>query len=102
MLVGNRRGNDLLQQAAAAVQVVDPELAGRLREAFELPGPTPPPGLTTREGQVATLAAGGLTNLEISRRLAISVRTVESHLARVYHKLGVCSRRELPGHVFAA
>ena len=78
------------------------ELAGRLRDTFDLPEPAAPPGLTTREGQIATLAAAGLSNLEISRRLVISVRTVECHLARVYHKLGVTSRRALPEFVYAA
>jgi DNA-binding NarL/FixJ family response regulator len=102
MLAGTTSDTNLLNQAAAAVQAIDPELAGRLRAAFELPGPKPPPGLTIREGQVATLAAAGLSNLKIARQLVISIRTVECHLARVYHKLGVNSRRELSGHVFAA
>jgi DNA-binding NarL/FixJ family response regulator len=93
---------DLLLRACAAVQTVDPELAGRLRATFDLPMPAALPGLTTREGQIATLAAAGLSNLEISRRLVISIRTVECHLARVYHKLGVTSRRELPEFVYAA
>ena len=94
---------DLLLRACAAVQTVDPELAGRLRDTFDLPEPAAAPaGLTTREGQIATLAAAGLSNLEISRRLVISIRTVECHLARVYHKLGVTSRRALPEFVYAA
>jgi DNA-binding NarL/FixJ family response regulator len=55
-----------------------------------------PRGLTSRETQVAALAAGGMSDRDISGRLSLSVRTVESHLARVYHKLGVHSRHELP------
>lgn len=86
----------LLARAFAAVRLVDPDLAQRLCDTFDLPLPTPN-GLTTREGQIAGLAAAGLTNPQISVRLSISVRTVECHLARVYHKLGVRSRRELPG-----
>jgi DNA-binding NarL/FixJ family response regulator len=93
---------DLLLRACAAVQTVDPELAGRLRDTFDLPEPAALPGLTSREGQIASLAAAGLSNLEISRRLVISIRTVECHLARVYHKLGVTSRRALPEFVYAA
>ncbi|MBP2320055.1 DNA-binding NarL/FixJ family response regulator [Kibdelosporangium banguiense] len=93
---------DLLLRACAAVQTVDPELAGLLRDTFDLSPPAALPGLTTREGQIAALAAAGLSNLAISRRLVISVRTVECHLARVYHKLGVRSRRQLPEHVYAA
>jgi DNA-binding CsgD family transcriptional regulator len=52
-------------------------------------------GLTTREREVAGLAARGLTDVEIAARLSLSRRTVETHLYRVYAKLGVSGRREL-------
>ena len=51
--------------------------------------------LTPREREVATLAGGGFTSVEIARRLVLSVRTVETHLQRAYAKLGVGSRAEL-------
>ena len=51
--------------------------------------------LTGREQDVAALAAAGHTAREIGERLFISRRTVETHLARVYAKLGVRSKREL-------
>lgn len=51
--------------------------------------------LTTREREVAALAAGGLSNREIATRLVVSVRTVENHLHRVYHKLGITARSDL-------
>jgi DNA-binding NarL/FixJ family response regulator len=54
-----------------------------------------PYALTGREREVATLASQGLTNQEIARRLVLSVRTVETHLARVYDKLGINSRGAL-------
>ncbi|GGW46265.1 LuxR C-terminal-related transcriptional regulator [Streptomyces caelestis] len=57
--------------------------------------------LTAREHQTASLAASGLDNLEIARRLSVSVRTVENHLYRAYGKLGITSRAELGGHVEA-
>ena len=50
--------------------------------------------LTTRELQILTLAARGLTNGEIGRALHISSRTVQGHLANVYGKLCVSSRTE--------
>jgi DNA-binding NarL/FixJ family response regulator len=53
--------------------------------------------LTRREAEVAALAAGGFSDREIAARLFVSVRTVESHLARVYRKLGVGSRTQLAG-----
>jgi DNA-binding NarL/FixJ family response regulator len=51
--------------------------------------------LTAREREVAALAATGLSNRDIAGRLVVSVRTVENHLHRVYHKLGVTARAEL-------
>lgn len=55
-----------------------------------------PPQLTPREREVAMLAAGGLPSQAIANRLHLSVRTVETHLARVYLKLGIGGRTELP------
>ncbi|MFF7338197.1 LuxR C-terminal-related transcriptional regulator [Streptomyces sp. NPDC008163] len=52
--------------------------------------------LSEAEGRVAQLAARGFSNREISRKLFITVSTVEQHLTRVYRKLGVNSRRALP------
>jgi DNA-binding NarL/FixJ family response regulator len=51
--------------------------------------------LSTREIEVAGLAAAGLANKEIATRLSVSVRTVENHLQRVYEKLGVARRADL-------
>jgi DNA-binding CsgD family transcriptional regulator len=54
-----------------------------------------PAALTRSELEVARLAARGLTSREIAQRLFISPRTVESHLASTYRKLGIRSRKEL-------
>ena len=53
--------------------------------------------LTPRERDVALLAARGLANREIAERFVVSVRTIESHLAQAYRKLGVKDRTELSG-----
>lgn len=45
--------------------------------------------------QVARLAAGGQTNLQIGAQLFLSPRTVEWHLTKVFGKLGISSRKEL-------
>ena len=51
--------------------------------------------LTAQETRVAVLAAQGLTNTEVAQQLMLSVKTVETHLTRVYRKLTVRSKREL-------
>lgn len=57
-----------------------------------------PDSLTTRERQVAELAAGGYTAPQIATRLHIGVRTVETHLAHSYSKLGITSKQQLVVH----
>jgi ATP/maltotriose-dependent transcriptional regulator MalT len=48
-------------------------------------------------GDVAELAAAGITNREIARAVFMSEKTVEAHITRVYRKLGIHSRAELGG-----
>jgi ATP/maltotriose-dependent transcriptional regulator MalT len=51
--------------------------------------------LSGREREVAGLVAAGNTNRQIAATLYISEKTVESHLARIYSKLGVNGRTAL-------
>ena len=51
--------------------------------------------LSRREREVALLASRGQTAHEIAERLFLSRRTVESHLATIYDKLGVASKTDL-------
>ena len=53
--------------------------------------------LSRRELEVAHMAAAGETAAEIANRLFVSERTVQSHLASTYAKLGVRSKAELIG-----
>jgi LuxR family maltose regulon positive regulatory protein len=48
--------------------------------------------LTPREAEILALLVAGLTNKEIADRLVVSVRTAETHVARILGKLGVSSR----------
>ena len=52
--------------------------------------------LTTQELEVAQHAASGLTNKEIAAQLFLSPKTVEFHLTRIYRKLRIRTRTELP------
>jgi DNA-binding CsgD family transcriptional regulator len=54
-----------------------------------------PRELTAQEGRVAALAGTGASNRQIARQLSVSVSTVETHLERIYAKLGIHSRHEL-------
>ncbi|WP_205474109.1 LuxR C-terminal-related transcriptional regulator [Nocardioides sp. SYSU D00038] len=56
---------------------------------------TPPASLSRREAEVAALVAAGLTSPAIAERLHLSARTVETHVARVFTKLGVNRRGDL-------
>ena len=51
--------------------------------------------LTRREREIARLAATGARNNDIAEQLHVSVRTVETHLHKIYRKLGIGGRSEL-------
>lgn len=59
-------------------------------------------GLTPAQTRVAELVAAGSTNAEIARELHMSLRTVESHLTRVYRAHGVTSRAQLAATLAAS
>lgn len=78
--------------------------AERLRSTLALCDPLHTPALaggenllvlTRRESEIAMLAAARHSDRVIAERLGLSVRTVQTHLARAYTKLGVTSREEL-------
>lgn len=75
----------------AIVDEVERFLTGRTRRPRRkvLTGPD---ALSRREREVAVLAVRGETASEIAQRLAISERTVETHLVGIYGKLAVRSK----------
>jgi DNA-binding NarL/FixJ family response regulator len=84
------RAGDALWRLGRA-QEVERSLNGHVRRLAAARGDD----LSSRERQVARLAVDGLTAREIGEQLFISRRTVETHLANVYTKLGVRSKIEL-------
>ena len=57
--------------------------------------------LTASERRVAALAALGRANKEIAQELFVTVKTVETHLAHTFQKLGISSRNDLPPAISA-
>jgi len=81
------------EEARETERIASAELAGlgvvvpKLAE-----GRRPPDALTRREREVLGLLAQGRGNDEIAAELVLSVRTVESHVASIYSKIGVSGR----------
>jgi DNA-binding NarL/FixJ family response regulator len=95
---------DAVHRVAAGDAVFSPRLAGFVLDAFAaLPpaddrAPSFDPELdqlTTREREVLRLIARGYTYKEIARELTISIRTVETHVSSVLHKLQLSTRHQL-------
>ncbi|WP_062213682.1 LuxR family transcriptional regulator [Streptomyces sp. NBRC 109706] len=88
------------QQLASQIMVTMPEQHHPLAEAVPSIAPlTDDPAifeLSDAERRVASLAAQGCTNRQIARKLFVTVSTVEQHLTRVYRKLEINSRSDLP------
>ena len=55
--------------------------------------------LSARELEVARLVADGRSNREIAAQLHLSEKTIESHLARAFGKLGVRRRAALASRI---
>ena len=88
-----------IRSAAAGETHVSREVQARLAARADAPAGAPG-GLSQREADVLRLIALGYTNPEIGDELGISVRTVETHRARVQQKLGLSSRAELVSYAF--
>src|SRR5919199_448228 len=85
---------EAVRRAAAGETYLTPRL--RAAVAAAPAGPAgPPDDLTAREVDVLRLIALGHTNAEIAAQLYLSVRTVESHRARIGQKLRLSTRAEL-------
>jgi predicted ATPase/DNA-binding CsgD family transcriptional regulator len=58
--------------------------------------------LSARQTEIATLVAAGKSSREIAEALSLSPRTVDTHVAAIFQKLGINSRVELVAALFAA
>jgi DNA-binding NarL/FixJ family response regulator len=76
---------------------LDPTLSGLFGDLYRRGSETEPSAAepTAREAEILQLIAEGYTNKEIAFRLALSVKTVETHKSRSMGKLGLQSRAEV-------
>jgi DNA-binding NarL/FixJ family response regulator len=76
---------------AAGSTYVDPRVAGIM---LKRRGTGAVSDLTSREGDILKLIAGGLSNKEISSRLRLSEKTIKNHISRIFSKLNVSARTQ--------
>jgi DNA-binding CsgD family transcriptional regulator len=82
----------------ALLDLVRPAFVAALRRSQRVAAPLPAvhadtaTRLSEREREVAELAACGLHDKEIARRLGISITTVRTHIDHAFRKLGVTNR----------
>ncbi len=96
---GKRPAREALQESVELFdRLGSPLWADRARQELTRVGgrPASPLALTATELQVAELVVAGLSNQQVADSLFISPSTVEANLTRVYRKLGVRSRTQLP------
>jgi DNA-binding NarL/FixJ family response regulator len=82
---------DGIRAAARGEAPLDPKV-GKALLAARGGDDHPAKQLTEREREVLALVAEGLPNKQIARRLAISEKTVKTHLTNVFRRLGVDDR----------
>jgi DNA-binding CsgD family transcriptional regulator len=93
-----------LEQALAGLDGCGADaLVARAGSELEAMGDRPRPRthagrdtLTPAERRVAALASRRMSNRQIAQALFLTPKTVENHLGRIYHKLGIHTRGELP------
>jgi DNA-binding NarL/FixJ family response regulator len=78
--------------AARGEAPLDPKAAVELLAARAARRPAEE--LTAREREILVLLASGMTNMQIGRRLGISVKTVKGHVTHLFQRLGVQDRTQ--------
>ncbi|HEU4545940.1 MAG TPA: response regulator transcription factor, partial [Microlunatus sp.] len=97
---GIDRGNAAFRAAfRSGAELSDEQVLALALEQAPVEEAEEPVPLTRRELEVASLVGSGLSNREIAEQLAISQRTVESHVENILRKLGFGSRTQVVGWV---
>jgi len=99
-LLKNARGSeviDAVRRIHEGESVLQPSIAKKVLQHISHEHPASHEGvemLTERELAVLRLAGKGLSNREIADSLVVSPRTVQTHMANIFSKMGVGSRTE--------
>jgi two-component system response regulator NreC len=91
-----------IRDVADGRRYVHPLLGARLAAAETTSEAKPTDRLSEREHEVLHLLALGHTNQEIAKILFISIRTAETHRARIMQKLGLSTRAEIVRYALAS
>jgi DNA-binding NarL/FixJ family response regulator len=78
---------DAVRRVARGGSVIDPSLVAQLLRRRRRPDPLV--DLTERETEVLGLMAEGRSNAAIAEQLVISMKTIETHIASIFSKLGL-------------
>ena len=88
-----------IRLVAAGQSVIDPVIVRPLLNRRRTSDPLEP--LSEREREILALMAQGRSNHAISEHLVLSKRTVESHIARIFEKLGLMQTTDDHNRVLA-
>ena len=101
-LLKSARGEALVKAIRAVLAgelVLHPAIIAKImkygiRIAVEGGKPKVEEQLSDREMEILKLAARGMSNKDIAKKLFLSIRTVKAHLSNIFNKMGVASRTE--------
>lgn len=84
---------DAIHKAVRGENVIEPKVASKMVKGYQQQR-KPHHDLTERELEVLLCIGNGLTNVEISEKLYIGVKTVKTHVSNILSKLGVNDRTQ--------
>lgn len=85
---------EAIKKAATGENVIEPKVASKMMSGYQQEQKKPHHDLTDRELEVLLCIGNGLTNVEISEKLYIGIKTVKTHVSNILAKLNVKDRTQ--------
>lgn len=85
---------EAIKKASTGENVIEPRVASKMMSGYQQEQKKPHQDLTDRELEVLLCIGNGLTNVEISEKLYIGVKTVKTHVSNILAKLDVKDRTQ--------